>query len=94
MERPDLNGAIQQGNLNLVKQSLEELELNINDSINDEGDTALILATQYNKSNIVKYLVQERGAEIDIKNTNGKTALDYASEAHYAEIIKLLKKYK
>ena len=39
---------------------------------------------------IVKFLI-ENGADINIKNNDGKTALDFAEENDYKNIIELLK---
>ena len=43
----------------------------------------------YNKVESVKLLV-ERNADINIKDNQGKTALDYAQEKGFIEIVDLL----
>ena len=59
-------------------------------NLRDEwGLTPLITATFCNDPAIVKLLLRA-GANEDIKNNEGKTALDIAKEYDYQEIIKLL----
>ena len=85
--------AAENGNLKKIKSMLNK-EVNIKTLINavdKENNTALILASKFGYSEIVKILI-ENGADINIKNNDGKTALDYAEENDYKNIIQLLKK--
>ena len=67
----------------------------------EEGETALIMAAKskyYNgetpeKTEIVKLLL-ENGADVNVKDDVGKTALDMATEKSFSNIEKLLKKYE
>lgn len=52
--------------------------------------TALMLAAALGHTKIAKYLL-EMGAQKDLKNDLGKTALDYAQEYKHQELIDLLK---
>jgi ankyrin repeat protein len=55
------------------------------------NDTPLHIATMTNNYKIAEALI-ENGASFDIKNNNGKTALDIAKEEKYTEIEKLMDK--
>ena len=84
--------AAENGNLKKIKSMLNK-EVNIKTLINavdKENNTALILASKFGYHKIVKILI-ENGADINIKNNDGKTALDYAEENDYKSIIELLK---
>ena len=64
----------------------------------EEGETALIMAAKsksYNgetpeKTEIVKLLL-ENGADVNVKDDFGKTALDYAKQFGYSNVYELLK---
>ena len=84
--------AAENGNLKKIKSMLNK-EVNIKTLINavdKENNTALILASKFGYHEIVKIFI-ENGADINIKNNDGKTALDYAEENDYKSIIELLK---
>jgi ankyrin repeat protein len=84
--------------LNLIELTLTNKINEIKKFIADGGDvnfrdewglTALITATFCNDPAIVNILLKA-GANKDIKNNDGKTALDIAKEYDYQEIIELL----
>ena len=84
--------ASENGNLKKIKSMLNK-EINIKTLINavdKENNTALILASKFGYSEIAKILI-ENGADVNAKNNDGKTALDYAEENDYKNIIELLK---
>ena len=56
----------------------------------DNGRTYLILATTLNHLQAVKFLIA-RGAGLDIKDRDGKKAIDYAEQLHYGDIYETLK---
>ena len=58
-------------------------------NINENGNTALILAVNYGYQEIVKMLIKV-GANLNIQNKDGNTALDIAKKNNNAEIINLL----
>ena len=62
----------------------------INQQDKGNGFTALIKATYQKQVDIVKFLL-EKNADTTICSFERKTALDYAYEKNYQEIIKLLK---
>ena len=56
---------------------------------NNNGTTALTFATQYNKVDIVKLLLEQK-ADATIKDNDNKTALDYAEAKGFSAIATLL----
>ena len=56
---------------------------------NRKGETALMIAVSNQYINIVIYLI-EKGADVTIRNNNGKTALDIAREKNFDKIVSLL----
>ena len=75
-------------NLLIMKYLVEERHFNVN-TISYTGKTALIYTASNNLTEMTEYLLS-KGADKSIKDTDGKTALDYANEKGYMEIIKLL----
>lgn len=59
---------------------------------NQEGRTALIMASMSNCYKVMKLLL-ENGANANIKDITGKEALDYAKENNNTDIINLLNQY-
>lgn len=53
------------------------------------GWTALIWAAKQGHTDTVQQLITH-GAQRDIQDLEGKTALDWAKENHYLEVVKLL----
>lgn len=66
--------AISKGEIEIVKQFIES-GTKVNKKLN--GLTLLMYAARYNKVEIIKYLLQ-KGANRDIKDSQGFTALNYA----------------
>ncbi len=63
---------------------------NIN-AVTNDGVTALMLAAQNEKADVVAYLLK-MGANTTIKDKTGKTALNYATGANLdADVIKMMK---
>lgn len=81
-------GAAQYGKADVVRLLLLK-GAEVNEKINDV--TALIWAAKKNYPEIVKMLI-DSGADNNITDKNGKTALMYAEENGHQEIINLLKK--
>ena len=59
-------------------------------TIDNDGDTALIAAVNSEHLEAVKFLI-DKGAEVHTKAMNGDTALERAKERGYEEIAKFLK---
>lgn len=57
--------------------------------VNDEGESLLIFATMNNRPDMVALLIM-KGADLRFKDLDGKTALDYAVENDYQNIVELL----
>ena len=76
------------GNLPLAKFSIKsKADINAKD---ENGSTALIVATTNGNLEIIKYLSQERGLEVNAQDDIGLTALMYAAESGNLEIVKYL----
>ena len=65
-------------------------DINITDNDNN-GDSLLIIATKENLINIVKYFL-EKGADPNLTNNFGNTAMHYAISFKYFDIADVLKK--
>lgn len=79
--------AISKGEIETVKQFIES-GTKVNKKLN--GLTPLMYAARYNKVEIIKYLL-EKGADRDIKDSQGFTALKYAELSNAYEAIAVLK---
>ncbi|MGA2093146.1 MAG: ankyrin repeat domain-containing protein [Sedimentisphaerales bacterium] len=55
------------------------------------GATALLWAARAGHTEVVNLLL-EKGAEVNVKDNNGKTALGMAKLRSYADIVQLLEK--
>ena len=85
---PDpLSVAISKGELETVKKYIEE-GTKVNKKIN--GMTLLMYAARYNQVEIINYLLQQ-GAELNIVDSHGYTALKYAELSNAQDAIKILK---
>ena len=80
-----------QGSSDLL-QKLIDLKMEIN-SFNHKGFTPLMIAANFNRLDHVKILINA-GADPTLKDQNGKTALDYAKEQGYQEVVDYLEKLK
>lgn len=79
--------AISKGEIETVKQLIES-GTKVNKKLN--GLTPLMYAARYNKVEIIQYLLQ-KGADRDIKDSQGFTALNYAELSNAYEAIAVLK---
>ena len=82
-----LCNAIIKGDLATVKKFVD-YGSDVNEMSN--GLTPLMLAARYNKVDILKYLV-EKGADKQIKDERGNTALKYAENSKSKEAVDYLK---
>lgn len=82
-----LCNAILKGDLATVKKFVE-YGADVNEMSN--GLTPLMFAARYNKIEILKYLV-EKGADKQIKDERGFTALKYAENSKSTEALAFLK---
>ncbi|OUM67236.1 hypothetical protein PIROE2DRAFT_58917 [Piromyces sp. E2] len=94
--------AIMDGHIKIVKQLLNHPDININDE-NDDGETALKYAVQYEQdgntliyaaeagnARIVKLLLDQPGIDINAQNDEGETALDCAKRTGRRSVIRLI----
>lgn len=80
--------AAKNNNKLMVKYLIEDLNVNIDVIDPTYGNSSLIWVVKNNCYNVVKYLL-DNGANLDIKNNNGKTALDIAIEKNNIDILNL-----
>lgn len=71
-----------------LAQKLEAGKFDINYQT-ESGWTALIAASFFGNADAVEFLLS-RGADMNLKDTNGKTALDHARMSQHKNVIKLL----
>ena len=83
-----LHVACLQGDLNVVKNLIEAVHIDVN-YLDRTGSTALMYAAYSGFFDIVKYLV-EHGAQVGIKNLKGGTAGRYAAYAGHGDIAEYL----
>ena len=65
------------------------VNLGVNINAKDEGETALMKASQNGHKEIVEILL-ENGADVNVKNRDNWTALMWASWNGYKEIVEIL----
>jgi ankyrin repeat protein len=82
-----LSVAISKGEIETVKKIIE-YGADVNEKLN--GITPLMYAARYNKVEIIKYLLL-KGADRNIKDSQGFTALKYAELSNAYEAIAILK---
>ena len=76
---------------NKLAEVIEALAAGANVNANSNGGyTALIWASIYGRTEIVAMLLEQPGIDVNITNTNGETALDFAIYDENKEIGKLL----
>lgn len=77
-------------NSKAIMMLLQYFDLPIDFKIRDSGHTLLIVASQSDKTEIVRFLV-EQGADTDLMTNYGSTAIDFT---HKEDIRKILKENK
>lgn len=82
-----LCNAILKGDIATIKKMIE-YGADVNEMSN--GLTPLMFAARYNKIEILKFLV-EKGADKQIKDERGNTAIKYAENSKSVEAIEFLK---
>jgi len=82
--------SIVKGDIETVKK-LIELGTDVNEKSN--GMTPLMIASRYNRVEIVELLLKN-GANINLKDSKGKTALQHAERSNAKETVAVLKAYK
>lgn len=72
--KENLISALFEGDIDLVKEYLDDPSNDINMRLNADGETLLIIATKFRKSSIVKFLISKH-ADLDKADFKGNTAL-------------------
>src|ERR1700733_4819605 len=96
LEDPDqtaLMRAAVQGDVKTVKQLLVDAATAGVNSLDQGGQSALILACQNTKTNpeVIKALVAA-GANVNLRSRNGYTALTWAIARHNTEVVRILRR--
>ena len=89
--RTPLGFASMYGRLNVVKELIQNFRVDINTQ-DQFLRTPLILAAKYNHPSVVDFL-SKQGADLSIKDIDGKDAMDRAMENKNQEIINLLRNH-
>ncbi|MBN1180971.1 MAG: ankyrin repeat domain-containing protein [Bacteroidales bacterium] len=76
-----------EGRLYLVDFALKNLGLKVNDPVNLNNQTLLIISAEHQKINAVNYLL-DKGANKNHKDYYNKTALDYSTDEEIKRILK------
>ncbi|KAJ6637022.1 Ankyrin repeat domain-containing protein 16 [Pseudolycoriella hygida] len=84
--------SIQKDNFDQFQQCLEECtkDDNVNNLRNSSEDSALHVAAQNGRLSILRYLVEEKDASIELKNNNRKTPLHEAAQFSQYKIVEYL----
>jgi ankyrin repeat protein len=86
IEEPPIILAIRRGDINLVELLLQQ---GTSPNSEDDGTTALMLAAEYGRAEIVKLLLKYE-VESGIQDESGNTALMIATQYGYSQIVKVL----
>ncbi|CAM9316596.1 unnamed protein product [Choristocarpus tenellus] len=87
---PSLVSAVETNNLELVKLLTSAEDANVNYPSFHGGQTPLIAASVKGYASIVRYLVEEAGANINVTDNMGDTALNSAYYWGQVEVLKIL----
>jgi len=84
-----MDKAIKEGNLTIIREGIDKDPTCINDVIDEEENTLLLLATKNDKLGIVKYLI-DKGANTKAININGDNSIMVAvKKRSYGPVILL-----
>ena len=86
--------ACENGHLDIVKLFINDNRIDVNQT-SDNCQTPFCVACYLGKTEVVKYLL-ESGREIDInkKDNDGKTGLDWAREKGNTDIVELIESFQ
>ncbi len=84
-----IDDAIKKGRLDIVK-ILVEKGIDPNSTKRKSGFTPLMAAMAYGDEEITRFLVQECGVDVDVKDSFDKTAGDYAKMTGYKHLLRIL----
>jgi len=80
--------SVQDENINIVKELIEEYDVDINE-ISDNGDTSLIYSVKNENMEMIEFLI-ENGANPNQEDDFGRTPISYAVEKENLLILKYL----
>lgn len=82
-----LHDAARIGDVSIMRQTLSNFDIN---SINENGETPLMIAALHNHTQMVIFLLSLNNVEVDAQNKWGNTALHYAARLGHASIVQAL----
>jgi len=88
---PPFYRAVSSGQLDRVKSYLNDLPPLLN-AQGDNGETALHLASIFGYRDIAEYLIT-KGADVNVKDKQGKSPLFYALKRNHPAIVTLLREH-
>ena len=81
--------AFAEGDFEIMQKIIDNYNYDINIKSSVNGATYLIDACKFGEYELAEFLI-ENGANIHLKDFKGKSAMDYACEKEYYDIISLL----
>jgi ankyrin repeat protein len=88
----ELVEAIKNNDVKKVKEIIDERKISIDETYGEDEFTPLHLTVIYNQPEIMSKLL-EKGADPDVKDSEGNTPLHFAAEQNNLELLKLLIEY-
>jgi ankyrin repeat protein len=82
--------AAEEGNLDEVRDLVENQGVDVNTAKNEFGETALHLAAFGDHLDVVQYLATRRRVDVDAKDRNGMTALHLAAAENHLYVVQFL----
>ena len=86
--------ASQRGHSRIVRELLKHKLVDVNVAGGDDGDTALLLASLYDRSEVVRELLKSDMIDVNVTDAFGETALTGASQEGHAEVVRELLKHE
>ncbi len=84
-----LQDAVMRGNTELIKQLLQDKNIDLNGRSTDGGQTALLYAYNYGQLHLIPMLLNA-GANPNMPDTYGETVLMKAARENHAEVVTML----
>ncbi|XP_065343624.1 uncharacterized protein LOC135941815 [Cloeon dipterum] len=73
----------------VIQWLIEEIKIDV-DATNQFGETAFMIACKRNRSDVVEYLLANKGIDLSIEDRGGRTALHYAVRSLSVDLVQKL----